>query len=252
VTLLAVSGLAKSFGGVRAVDDLSFDLAAGEALALVGPNGAGKSTTFNLINGQLRPDAGSVRLGGRELVGLAPHRIWREGVGRTFQVAATFASFSVVENVQLALLSADRRLLALWARAAGHRRSEAVALLAQVGMEDQADRPCSVLAYADVKRVELAIALANRPRLLLMDEPTAGMAAQERDQIMALVKRLALERGLAVLFTEHSIEVVFRHADRMLVLARGRLIASGPPLEVRDDPRVQEVYFGTAAAGAGR
>lgn len=251
MTLLVVSGLARSFGGVRAVEDLSFDLAAGEALALVGPNGAGKSTTFNLINGQLRPDAGSVRLGGREVVGLAPHRIWREGVGRTFQVAATFLSFSVVENVQVALLSADRRLLDFRARAAGHRRSEAVALLAQVGMEDHADRPCSVLAYADVKRVELAIALANRPRLLLMDEPTAGMAPQERDQIMALVKRLARERGLAVLFTEHSLEVVFRHADRMLVLARGRLIASGPPLEVRDDPRVQEAYFGAATAGGG-
>jgi branched-chain amino acid transport system ATP-binding protein len=245
MSLLKVSGLGKSFGGVRAVDGIDFEVARGELLALIGPNGAGKSTTFNMVNGQLRPNAGSIRLEGEELIGKKPREIWRLGVGRTFQIAATFASLTAVENVQMALLSADARLYSMWRRAAGHRRNEAIALLGQVGMAEQADRPCSVLAYGDVKRVELAIAMANNPKLLLMDEPTAGMAPGERNELMALTKRLVLEREMAVLFTEHSMDVVFAYADRMAVLARGRLIAEGRPAEIRDHPKVQEVYFGT-------
>ena len=243
--LLAVEGLGKSFGGVRAVDGIGFTLAPGELLALIGPNGAGKSTTFNMVNGQLRADSGSVRLAGQELVGRRPRDIWRMGVGRTFQIAETFASLTVVENVQMALLSHDRLLFSLWRRAADHRRADALALLDQVGMVAQADRPCSVLAYGDVKRVELAIAMAHAPRLLLMDEPTAGMAPQERHALMALTQRLVRERGIGVLFTEHSMDVVFAYADRIIVLARGRLIAQGSPAEIRDDPQVQAVYFGT-------
>ncbi len=242
--LLSVRGLAKSFGGVRAVDDVSFDLAAGEMLALIGPNGAGKTTCFNMVGGQLAPDAGSVRLGGVELVGMKPEAVWRQGVGRTFQIAETFASLTVRENVQLALLSHARRVLAWWRPARTQFVADADALLASVGMAEQALRATSVLAYGDVKRVELAIALAHRPRLLLMDEPTAGMAPRERDELMALARRLAREQSIAVLFTEHSMDVVFAHADRILVLARGELIAEGSPAAVRDDPRVREVYFG--------
>ncbi|HRO61515.1 MAG TPA: ABC transporter ATP-binding protein [Burkholderiaceae bacterium] len=245
MSLLSVSELGKSFGGVRAVDGISFEVAPGELLALIGPNGAGKSTTFNMVNGQLRADRGSIRFDGQELVGMRPRDIWRLGVGRTFQIAATFASLTAVENVQMALLSDDGKLFSMWRRAAQHRREDAIALLAQVGMAEQADRPCSVLAYGDVKRVELAIAMANRPRLLLMDEPTAGMAPRERNELMALTKRLVVERNMAVLFTEHSMDVVFAYADRMAVLARGRLIAEGAPAAIRDDPKVQEVYFGT-------
>ena len=245
MSLLEVSGLGKSFGGNRAVDGVTFSVDRGELLALIGPNGAGKSTTFNIVNGQLRADAGSVLFDGVELIGRKPRDIWHRGVARTFQIAETFASLTVVENVQMALLSADARLYSFFSRAARHRRDDALRLLAQVGMEAQADRPCSVLAYGDVKRVELAIAMANAPKLLLMDEPTAGMAPQERHALMALTKRLVVERGLAVLFTEHSMDVVFAHADRMIVLARGRLIAEGRPSEVRDDPKVQEVYFGS-------
>ena len=245
MTLLQVTNLSKSFGGNRAVDGVSFEVAAGELLALIGPNGAGKSTTFNMVNGQLRADTGSIRLGGQELVGRKPRDTWRLGVGRTFQIAETFASLTVVENVQMALLSADAKLYSLWRRAADHQRDAALALLEQVGMQAQADRPCSVLAYGDVKRVELAVAMANAPRLLLMDEPTAGMAAPERNALMALTKRLVVERGMAVLFTEHSMDVVFAHADRIIVLARGRLIAQGQPAEIRDHPKVQEVYFGS-------
>ena len=245
MSLLTVTGLGKSFGGVKAVDGVHFELAAGELLALIGPNGAGKSTVFNMVNGQLRADAGSIRLDGQELVGRKPRDIWRLGVGRTFQIAETFASFTVVENVQMALLSHDRQLFALWRRASDYRREDALKLLSQVGMAAQAERPCSVLAYGDVKRVELAIAMAHAPKLLLMDEPTAGMAPQERNDLMALTKQLVIERGMAVLFTEHSMDVVFAYADRMMVLARGQLIAQGKPLALREDPKVQAVYFGT-------
>ncbi|MEJ7688735.1 MAG: ABC transporter ATP-binding protein [Variovorax sp.] len=245
MSLLKVHELGKSFGGVNAVDGISFDLAPGELLALIGPNGAGKSTTFNMVNGQLKADRGSILLDGEELIGRRPRAIWRMGVGRTFQIAETFASLTVVENVQMALLSHDGKLFSTWRRAADHKRDEALALLDQVGMKPQADRPCSVLAYGDVKRVELAIAMANAPKLLLMDEPTAGMAPKERNALMALTKQLVIERGMAVLFTEHSMDVVFAYADRMIVLARGRLIAQGKPLEIRDDPKVQEVYFGS-------
>ena len=145
----------------------------------------------------------------------------------------------------MALLSSDRKLFSMWRRAADHKRDEALELLDQVSMKSQADRPCSVLAYGDVKRVELAMAMANSPKLLLMDEPTAGMAPKERNDLMALTKQLVIDRGMAVLFTEHSMDVVFAYADRMIVLARGRLIAEGKPLEVRDHPKVQEVYFGS-------
>ncbi|WP_088280453.1 ABC transporter ATP-binding protein [Ideonella sp. A 288] len=245
MSLLTVQGLGKSFGGNRAVDGIGFSVAKGELLALIGPNGAGKSTTFNMVNGQLRPDAGSILLEGQELIGLKPREIWKRGVGRTFQIAETFSSLTVVENVQMALLSADAKLFSLWRRAADHRRDEAMALLSQVGMAAQAERPCSVLAYGDVKRVELAIAMANGPKLLLMDEPTAGMAPKERNELMSLTKRLVVDRGLAVLFTEHSMDVVFAHADRLIVLARGRLIAEGTASEIRDHPKVQEVYFGS-------
>ena len=245
MSLLKVAGLVKAFGGVKAVDGVSFELVAGELLALIGPNGAGKSTTFNMVNGQLRADSGSIKLDGQELVGLAPRDIWRLGVSRTFQIAETFASLTVVENVQMALLSADRKLFSMWRRAAGHKREQALALLEQVAMKAQADRPCSVLAYGDVKRVELAMAMANNPKLLLMDEPTAGMASKERNDLMALTKQLVVDRGMAVLFTEHSMDVVFAYADRVIVLARGQLIAEGQPLEIRDHPKVQEVYFGS-------
>jgi branched-chain amino acid transport system ATP-binding protein len=245
MSLLQVQSLRKIFGGNVAVDDVSFELAPGEVLALIGPNGAGKSTTFNMVNGQLKPDAGAVLLDGQDLIGRKPREIWQMGVSRTFQIAETFASLTVVENVQMALLSRDARLYSLWRRATVYRRDDALALLDQVGLAGQAERPCNELAYGDIKRLELAIALANEPRLLLMDEPTAGMAPAERQQLMALTRNLVSQRGLAILFTEHSMDVVFGHADRILVLARGRLIAQGDAQTIREHPKVQEVYFGS-------
>ncbi|MCU0898291.1 MAG: ABC transporter ATP-binding protein [Burkholderiales bacterium] len=245
MTVLAVENLSKSFGGVHAVRNVSFEVGRGELLALIGPNGAGKTTCFNMLNGQIRPDTGSVRLESKELVGSTPRAVWRLGVGRTFQITATFASMTVRENVQMALLSHHRRIASWWPRAASLYRDEANRLLGRVGMLEQAERACSVLAYGDLKRVELAVALANEPRLLLMDEPTAGMAPKERIALMALTAEIVRERGLAVLFTEHDMDVVFTHADRIIVLNRGTLIASGKPGEVRADAEVQAVYLGS-------
>jgi branched-chain amino acid transport system ATP-binding protein len=245
MAVLAVEHLAKSFGGVQAVRGVSFEVAAGELLALIGPNGAGKTTCFNMLNGQLPADGGSVRFEGREILGMQPREVWRLGVGRTFQITATFASMTVRENVQMALLAHHRRLREWWRPAARLYREEADRLLARVGMKEQAERACSVLAYGDLKRVELAVALANEPRLLLMDEPTAGMAPQERIALMALTAEIVRERRIAVLFTEHDMDVVFAHADRIIVLNRGRLIAAGKPAEVRASAEVQQVYLGS-------
>ena len=241
---LSVRNLSKAYGGVQAVRDVSFDVAPGEMVAIIGPNGAGKTTCFNMLNGQLAPDSGEIRLGGTSLVGLPPHRVWRLGVGRTFQITATFGSMSVRENVQTALLSHHRRNHAMWSEARAFHRDEAEALLERVGMREQADRPCALLAYGDLKRAELAIALANRPRLLLMDEPTAGMAPEERGALMELAAALARTGDLAVLFTEHDMEVVFGFASRVIVMHLGEVIAAGTPEAVRADARVREVYLG--------
>lgn len=245
--ILEARGLVKTYpkAKVRAVDGVSFTVTAGTCFGLLGPNGAGKSTTFNMVNGQLAPDSGSIQLDGQELIGRRPREVWQMGVSRTFQIAETFSSLTVAENVQMALLSDDNRLFSLWRRATHYRKNDALALLAQVGLQAQADRPCSELAYGDVKRLELAIALANKPRLLLMDEPTAGMAPAERNKLMALTRDLVSQHGLAVLFTEHSMDVVFGFADRIIVLARGRLIAEGQAQDIRQNPKVQEVYFGS-------
>jgi branched-chain amino acid transport system ATP-binding protein len=248
---LAVTGLSKAFGGVQAVDDVSFAVGAGELLALIGPNGAGKTTCFNMLNGQLRPDRGAVSLGGAPITGLPPRIVARKGVGRTFQITATYGSMTVLENVQTALIAGRRGEWDLLGRARDRFRPEAEALLDLVGMREQAERACGVLAYGDLKRVELAVALANDPKVLLMDEPTAGMAPGERVALMDLAARIARSRGVAVLFTEHDMDVVFQHADRVIVLDRGRLIAEGTAAEVRADARVQAVYLGSGATFGG-
>jgi branched-chain amino acid transport system ATP-binding protein len=243
---LTVRNLSKAYGGVQAVRDVSFSVAPGEIVAIIGPNGAGKTTCFNMLNGQLAPDRGDIRLEGESLVGLPPYRISRLGVGRTFQVTATFGSMSVRENVQTALLSHHGRNHSMWSRARTLFAREAEVLLERVGMRGQADRPCAVLAYGDLKRVELAMALASEPRLLLMDEPTAGMAPQERGALMELAAALAREHRIAVLFTEHDMSVVFGFAARIIVMHLGEVIAEGSPEAVRANSRVREVYLGDA------
>jgi branched-chain amino acid transport system ATP-binding protein len=244
--VLETRGLTKSFGGVQAVTGVDLAMPRGEIRALIGPNGAGKTTFFNMLTGQLKADAGEVRFNGDRLSGLPPHAVWRRGVSRTFQITATFATLTVLENVQVALFSHARRTYSLIGSAARLDADAARALLDQVGLASQADRVAGALAYGDLKKLELAVALANTPEVLLLDEPTAGMAPAERGALMALTQRIARARGLTVLFTEHDMDVVFSVADRIMVLHQGRVIADGRPDEVRADPQVQKVYLGEA------
>jgi branched-chain amino acid transport system ATP-binding protein len=246
--VLTVARISKAFGGVHAVRDVSFEIAAGELVALIGPNGAGKTTCFNVINGQLAPDSGEVRLSGARIDGLAPAAVAHRGVARTFQVAATFASMTVRENVEMALIAhagLDRDWIE---RDAPARRRAADTILARVGVAGLAVAHCATLTYGDAKRVELALALAGTPRLLLMDEPTAGMAVAMRAELMRLAAALAHRDALAVLFTEHDMDMVFGFADRVIVLDRGAIIASGTPAEIRANAQVQAVYLGVDEA----
>ena len=242
--LLQVRHLHKSFGSQMAVNNVSFDVGAGELLAVIGPNGAGKSTTFNLVNGQLSPDSGSVSLNGQSLIGRKPHDLWRQGVSRTFQMAEVFRSMSVIENVQMAMLSAQGLQFSPWRRTRQHRADAAQTLLEKVGLADMSQHISDTLAYGDIKRLELAMALVNQPRLLLMDEPTAGMSPSERYALMGLVQFLANERDVAVMFTEHSMDMVFSFATRILVMAQGRILVEGTPQEVQNNPLAQSVYLG--------
>jgi branched-chain amino acid transport system ATP-binding protein len=247
MSILVVEELGKSYSGFEAVRNLSFALEAGEMLALIGPNGAGKSTCFNMIDGQLAPTTGRISIFGNSTAGMTPGDIWRLGVGRTFQVAAAFASMTVAENVQMALLSHHPRRWPALRWAARYHVADAERVLDVVGMGDQARRSSGELAYGDLKRLELAIALASDPQLLLMDEPAAGMAPRERHSLMVLIARIARKRTIGVLFTEHDMDLVFSHADRVLVLNRGTLIAEGPPAVVRANVEVQSVYLGAGS-----
>ena len=242
--LLQVRHLHKSFGSQMAVNNVSFDVGAGELLAVIGPNGAGKSTTFNLVNGQLLPDSGSVSLSGQSLIGRKPHALWRQGVSRTFQMAEVFRSMTVIENVQMAMLSAQGLQLSPWRRTRQHRAEAAQTLLEKVGLAELSQQISDTLAYGDIKLLELAMALVNQPRLLLMDEPTAGMSPTERHALMGLVQFLAKERDVAVMFTEHSMDMVFSFATRILVMAQGRILVEGTPQEVQNNPLAQSVYLG--------
>lgn len=230
--VLDVRAISRNFGGLKAVDAVSFSLAKGEVTALIGPNGAGKTTCFNLLGGALGCDSGQVVFNGKDITTRPPHERARAGIGRTFQIAATFRSMNAIENIETALM------------AAGLDTGEARALLDEAGLAPLADAPITSLAYGDVKRVELVMALATRPDLLLLDEPTAGMASEERLRIMQMITTLVAARGITVLFTEHDMDAVFGFAGRVLAMDQGRLIADGPPDAVRADPRVQQVYLG--------
>lgn len=241
---LTVRSIRKAFGGVKAVDDVSFFVNPGEMVAIIGPNGAGKSTCFNMLGGQITPDAGEIRFDGHLINGLGPSKIWRLGVGRTFQITATFPSMSVRENLQMVLLSHHKKLSSSWRPAPSYFLDHADRLLDRTGLRAQARRPCGVLSYGDLKRLDLAMALGNSPRLLLMDEPTAGMAPTERIAMMKLVRNLMESEGVSILFTEHDMDVVFGHADRVIVLNRGQVIACGLPAAIRKEKHVQDVYLG--------
>ncbi len=237
--LLTVHGLHKSFGGVRAVDGVDFTLHPAKRYALIGPNGAGKTTCFNLLTGQLIADSGDIAIEGQRISGRRPQDMASYGIARTFQVAATFSTMTVKENVQVALLA--QNCYSPWGNLPQLALAATEALLHRVGIDHLAHAYCHELAYADLKRVELAQALARQPRILLLDEPTAGMASGERKQLMELINTLT---GVTVLFIEHDMDTVFAYADWIFVLHQGRLLASGTPAEIRHDPRVKEVYLG--------
>lgn len=242
--MLDVRGLRKSFAGFVAVDDVSLSVATRQIAAVIGPNGAGKSTFFNLITGHLRPDGGQVLLDGRDITGTPPHRICRLGIGRSFQRTNIFPRLSVFENVQAAFLAHRRRGRDFWSRSETFYRDDTEALLASIGLETQAQAVAGTLAYGNQKQLELGIALASEPAVLLLDEPTAGMSASETHETLQLLRKIAAERSLTLLFTEHDMEVVFSIAEKIAVLHQGRLLAQGTPAEVRAHPEVRRVYLG--------
>jgi branched-chain amino acid transport system ATP-binding protein len=245
--MLEVRGLRRAFGGVAAIDGVDLDVAEREVVAIIGPNGAGKSTLFNLITGHLRPDAGRVGIAGRDVTGVAPHKLCALGVGRSFQRTNIFPKLSVVENVQAALIAHRGKGRDAWSSAREMFLADARALLDDVDLAGRASVPAGTLSHGAQKQLELGIALAGAPRLLLLDEPTAGMSPNETRDSMALLRRIAAERALTLLFTEHDMDVVFSTAQRIAVLHQGRILASGTPDAIRADPEVRRVYLGGRA-----
>ncbi len=246
--VLETRALKKHFGGVQAVSGVDLAIPRGDLRAIIGPNGAGKTTLFNLITGDIRHDSGLVYFRGEEISALPPDEVCRRGIGRTFQITSVFRRLTVLENVQTALLSHHRRHYNLFVRAVRLYRDGALALLERVGLREQAPKPSGILSHGDQRRLELALALASEPRLLMLDEPTAGMAPRERHALMALVAGIAADTGLTVLFTEHDMDVVFAVARQITVMHQGSVIAEGAPQEIRLDKEVQRIYLGYTKA----
>jgi len=242
--LLDVRDLSKSFDGFQALSGVSLSVPRGSISAIIGPNGAGKTTLFNLITGHLRPDAGSVSFKNREITGIAPHDLCRLGMGRSFQRTNIFPRLTVFQNIQAAFLSHRGRGWNLLASVDRFYRDETEALLVSVGLVGKAGEVAGFLSHGNQKQLELGITLALEPEILLLDEPTAGMSAQETRESIRLIERIARERGLTLLFTEHDMEVVFAIAHRITVLHQGEVIADGTPEEVRRHPEVRRVYLG--------
>jgi ABC-type branched-subunit amino acid transport system ATPase component/ABC-type branched-subunit amino acid transport system permease subunit len=242
--LLVVQGLSRSFGGLRAVQDVNLVVHAGDRHAIIGPNGAGKSTLFNLITGRLKPDAGRVMFAGHDITGRPAHAIAREGIGRAFQITMIFPRLTVLQNLQYAILANRGYTRRLFGFADRMFRDEAMDLLEAVGLGQYADLPAGQLSHGDQRAIELAISLALGSRLVLLDEPTAGMSAFETHKAMELVRRVAQEKHLTLLFCEHDMEVVFGSAQTVTVMHLGRVLTEGAPAEVRANPEVQKVYLG--------
>jgi branched-chain amino acid transport system ATP-binding protein len=244
--LLRVEKVTKSFDGFVAVHDVDLTVDKGQMACIIGPNGAGKSTLFNLITGHLVPTHGRVFFHDRDITGLPPHKICQLGMGRSFQRTNIFPRLSVFENVQVAVLSHHKKTLNLFTPARKLAQRETYALLEQVGLADEAQSISGTLAYGFQKQLELGIALASEPEILLLDEPTAGMSPQETASTIALIGKIARDRGLTLLFTEHDMDVVFSIAEKITVLHQGEVLAEGKPADVRQNPEVQRVYLGEA------
>jgi branched-chain amino acid transport system ATP-binding protein len=246
--LLDIRNLKKSFGGLQATNDVSLHVNHGELVSIIGPNGAGKSTLFNQITGYIQPNSGEVLFDGRSVLGKTPYQIVRLGIGRAFQRSNIFPRLTVFENVQAAVISHQRKILNFWspARSLNAVNNRAGEILQSVGLYPSKDRRAGTMALGDQKRLEIALALALEPRLLLLDEPTAGMSPEETNSIVALIERLVHEFEVTLLFTEHDISLVFSISKRIYVLNYGTIIAEGLPSEIAANPHVQEVYLGTS------
>ena len=242
--LLDIRQLGKRFGGFAAVEDLDLMVEPGTIHSVIGPNGAGKTTLFRLLTGILRPTHGTVMFDGQDITGLRPHAVTRRGLTQSFQITNVFPRLSVAESVQIAILARQRRS---WDFATAHHRrveQEALGLLGQVGLRELAGAQAQTLSHGDQRILEVTLALATGPRLLLLDEPTAGMSPFETDRMVGLVTGLARQRGLTVLLSEHDMDVVFGISDEVTVLHQGHVIAHGPPAQVQGDQQVIEVYLG--------
>lgn len=247
MVLLKVEALNKSFGGLQAVHQVNLEIEAGEMSSIIGPNGAGKTTFFNLLTGFLPKDAGRVFFKGKDISRLSPPQICREGMGRGFQVSSIFPRFTVFDNVHVALLVHKGRALDFFSGARGLLGEEALAILEEVGLADQARLLSKSLAHGDQKRLDIAIALASEPELLLLDEPTAGMNPKESFKIMEMVVHIARSRAMTVVFIEHDMDIVFSISDRIRVMHMGRLFAEGKPEEIRENREVKQIYLGESA-----
>jgi branched-chain amino acid transport system ATP-binding protein len=242
--ILQIKGLTKIFGALYAVDNVSFGIDRGELVALLGPNGAGKTTLFNLITGFIIPEAGKVMFKGEDITKLPPHSIAHKKIGLAFQVTKIFSRLTVFQNIQVALFVSKGKAKNLFSLAPKMMKEDTNEILEAVGLAQMAQNPADTLSQPDKKRLELGIALACRPELLLLDEPTSGQSAEETFSTMELVKRINQEQGLTLLFIEHKMAVVFGIARRIIVMHQGRIIADGKPEAVREDKEVQKAYLG--------
>ena len=246
MAFLEINGVVKSFGGLRALQDVSFSVRQGEIRAIIGPNGAGKSTLFNVMTGLFPPDSGEVVFDGVRITGVLPFRIIRMGIGRSFQITNIFPRMTVFENVQVALFAHHRKSRNPFGMARRYPSvaAEALAILGQVGLSEKHELSASILSHGDHKRLEIAISLASRPRLLMLDEPTAGMSRFESRETVELLRTISREQGLTLVFTEHDMDIVFGISEKIVVLQQGGVIADGTPAEIKANPRVRKAYLG--------